>query len=105
TNDTQTIQFPTSRQSDFVVVRENTDDVVWQQSDLDSAPSTTPTTLEFAPNQIRTITTTWDQIDADGNEARVGAYEARGVIIFDGFEGNPLRTNQLGSQLERFTIN
>jgi hypothetical protein len=105
TDETQTIQFPGSRQSDFVVVRENTDDVVWQQSDDDGAPSTTPSTLEFAPNQVRTFTALWDQIDNNGDSARVGAYEARGVIIFDGFEGNPLRASQLGSPLERFTIN
>lgn len=105
TDETQRIEFPTSRQSDFVVVRENTNDVVWQQSDEDAAPSITPSTLEFAPNQVRTITTLWDQIDGNGDPARVGAYEARGVIIFDGFEDSPLRASQLGSPLERFTIN
>ncbi len=105
TDQTQRIEFPNSRQSDFVVVRENTDNVIWQQSDEEAAPSTTPSTLEFAPNQVRTITTLWDQIDGDGNEARVGAYEARGVIIFDGFDSSPLRNSQLGSPLGRFTIN
>jgi hypothetical protein len=105
TDQTQTIEFDTSRQSDFVVVRENTTGVVWQQSDGDAAPSATPSTLEFAPNQVRTITTLWDQLDNNGDRARVGAYEARGVIIFDGFDNNPLRASQLGSPLERFTIN
>lgn len=105
TNDTQTLTFDTSRQSDFVVVRESTDNVVWQQSDRDEAPSNTTSTLEFAPNQVRTITTTWDQIETDGSRVSTGAYEARGVLIFDGFDSNPLRASQLGSQLERFTIN
>jgi hypothetical protein len=36
---------------------------------------------------------------------RVGSYEARGVLVFDGFDNNPLRASQLGSQLEQFTIN
>jgi hypothetical protein len=35
----------------------------------------------------------------------VGSYEARGVLIFDGFDDHPLRASQLGSPLERFTIN
>lgn len=105
TDETQTIEFPTSRQSDFVVVRENTNNVVWQQSDEGAAPTTTPSTLEVAPNQVRTITTLWDQIDGNGDRVRVGAYEARGVVIFDGFEDSPLRASQLGSELERFTIN
>jgi hypothetical protein len=105
TDQTQTLDFDTTRQSDFVVVRENTDNVVWQLSDDSSPPANTPSTLEFAPNQVRTITTTWDQIDSNGDPARVGNYEARGVLIFDGFDDHPLRASQVGSQLEPFTIN
>jgi len=105
TDQTQTLDFDTSLQSDFVVVRDNTTDVVWRLSDRSAAPSNTPTTLEFAPGQVRTITTSWDQIDNNGDQVRVGTYEARGVLIFDGFDNNPLRASQLGSQLEQFTIN
>jgi hypothetical protein len=103
---TQTMDFTDSRTSDFVVVRENTSDVVWQLSKESAAPSPNPTTLTFAPNEIKTFTTTWDQTESgSGNQARVGAYEARGVLVFDGFDSNPLRASQRGSQLERFTIN
>lgn len=105
TDETQTVNFTTSLQSDFVVVRENTDSVVWQLSDVDAAPSPTPTTLEFAPNEVKTFTRTWNQVESDGDTARVGTYEARGVVVFDGFDERPLRASQLGSQLERFTIN
>jgi intracellular proteinase inhibitor BsuPI len=105
TDKTQTLNFDTSRQSDFVVVRSDNNDVVWQLSAVSSPASTTPSTLEFAPNQVRTITTSWNQTDSNGDQARVGTYEARGVLIFDGFDSHPLRASQLGSPLAEFTIN
>jgi hypothetical protein len=105
TNEAQTVDFTTSVQQDFVVVRENTDNIVWRLSDGAGAPTQTPTTLEFAPNETKTFTTTWNQIDNDGDRTRVGTYEARGVLTFDGFDNRPLRASQLGSPLQRFTIN
>jgi hypothetical protein len=103
---TETIDFTDSRTKDFVVVRANTDNVVWQLSKETAAPSQTPTTLTFGPNESQTFTTTWDQTDSDsGDQVRTGTYEARGVLVFDGFDSRPLRASQLGSPLERFTIN
>jgi hypothetical protein len=103
---TQTIDFTDSRTRDFVVVRANTDNVVWQLSKETAAPSQTPTTLTFGPNESQTFTTTWDQTESgSGDQVRVGTYEARGVLVFDGFDTRPLRASQLGSPLERFTIN
>ena len=64
----ETIDFTDSRTRDFVVVRENTDNVVWQLSEEEAAPSQTPTTLEFGPNEIKTFTTTWEQTDSDGGD-------------------------------------
>jgi len=103
---TETIDFTDSRTRDFVVVRANTESVVWQLSKETAAPSPTPTTLTFGPNESQTFTTTWDQTESDsGDQARVGTYEARGVLVFDGFDDHPLRASQLGSELEQFTIN
>ena len=103
---TETIDFTDSRTRDFVVVRANTDNVVWQLSKETAAPSPTPTTLTFGPNETQTFTTTWDQTESDsGDQVRTGTYEARGVLVFDGFDSRPLRASQLGSPLERFTIN
>jgi hypothetical protein len=102
----ESIDFTDSRTSDFVVVRANTDNVVWQLSKETAAPSPTATTLDFAPGETKTFTTTWDQTDSDnGDQVRTGTYEARGVLVFDGFDSRPLRASQLGSPLERFTIN
>ncbi len=103
---TETVDFDDTRTSDFVVVRSNTDNVVFQLSKETAAPSPTPGSLEFAPGESMTFTTTWDQTDSDGgDQVRTGTYEARGVLVFDGFDSNPLRASQLGSPLERFTIN
>jgi hypothetical protein len=103
---TQTIDFTDSRKQDFVVVRANTETVVWQLSKETAAPSPTPTTLTFGPNESQTFTATWNQVESDsGDQVRVGAYEARGVLVFDGFDDHPLRASQLGSELEQFTIN
>ena len=103
---TETIDFTDSRQSDFLVVRANTNNVVWQLSEESAAPAPGATTLEFAPGQTRTFTTTWDQTESDGGDpVSTGTYEARGVVVFDGFESSPLRASQLGSPLESFTIN
>ena len=103
---TETIDFTDSRSRDFVVVRANTDNVVWQLSKETAAPSPTPTTLTFGPNETQTFTTTWDQTESDsGDQVRTGTYEARGVLVFDGFDSRPLRASQLGSPLESFTIN
>jgi hypothetical protein len=102
----QTMDFTDSRTSDFVVVRANTEDVVWQLSKETAAPSPTPTTLQFGPNETKTFTTTWDQTDSgSGDQVRTGNYEARGVLVFDGFDDHPLRASQRGSPLEQFTIN
>jgi hypothetical protein len=103
---TETIEFDDSRQSDFLVVRENSSGIVWQLSEESAAPAPGPTTLEFAPGETRTFTTTWNQTDSDSDDqVRTGTYEARGVVVFDGFDNSPLRASQLGSPLERFTIN
>jgi hypothetical protein len=103
---TETIDFTDSRTRDFVVVRANTDNVVWQLSKETAAPSPTPTTLTFGPNETQTFTTTWDQTESDsGDQVRTGTYEARGVLVFDGFDTRPLRASQQGSPLESFTIN
>lgn len=103
---TQTVDFTDTRTSDFVVVRENSTSILWQLSKESAAPSPTPGTLEFAPGESMTFTTTWNQTDSSSDsQVRTGTYEARGVLVFSGFDSNPLRASQVGSPLERFTIN
>jgi Intracellular proteinase inhibitor len=103
-NNSATIDFTTSDQTDFVVVKADTKDVVWQWSKHQPAPSDTASTLEFAANQTRTFRVNWDQTDDSGNLLDRGDYQARGVVIFDGFSSNPLKDDQLGSTLARFKV-
>jgi len=99
-----TINFETSQQTDFVVVKAGSSDVVWQWSKHQPAPSETASTLQFEGNQSRTFTVDWDQTDDNGNLLDRGDYDARGVVIFDGFSNDPLKDNQLGSAPQRFKV-
>jgi hypothetical protein len=98
------VEFPTARQSDFVVVQENSSNVAWKWSDGRTFAQV-QTKLDFAAGEIKTITVTWDQVGADNLQVRAGTYEARGVLVYSNFDTNPLAENQLASTLERFTIN
>jgi hypothetical protein len=97
------VDFPSARTFDFVVVRQNTDDVVWQWSDGRTF-SQVATTLTFAPGETKTFSQTWEQRGSSGEQVRRDSYEARGVLVYAGFDTNPLRSNQLGSTLIRFDI-
>jgi hypothetical protein len=99
-----TAEFTTARESDFVVVRENTNDVVWKWSHDRTFPQVA-TTLEFAPSETKSFSVTWNQTDSNGNALQAGTYEARGALVYAGFDTSPLQANQFGSTLERFTIN
>lgn len=98
-----TIQFPTARQSDFVVVRQDTNDVIWKWS-TGRTFSQTPSELNFAAKQSLTFTFNWNQMDDNGNPVPSGDYEARGVLVYSDFDTNPLKSNPQGSTLMRFTV-
>lgn len=98
-----TVEFTSGRQSDFVVVRENTSDVVWKWS-TDQTFGTAATTLTFQAGETKTFEVDWDQVGDNDLQVPAGTYEARGVLFYDGFDTDPLKTNQLGSTLVRFTI-
>lgn len=99
------VDFTDSRSADFVVVRENTSDVVWQFSDAQTVTQTPAPTLTFQAGETKTFTATWNQLRANGSQADRGSYEARGALVFEGFDSDPLRSNQMGSSPERFSIN
>lgn len=97
------IQFPTGRQSDFVVVRQDSDEVVWKWSTGRNFAQT-QSELEFAAKQSRTFTFDWSQQDDNGNPLPSGNYEARGVLVYSDFDVSPLKPNPQGSTLLRFTV-
>jgi hypothetical protein len=98
-----TVEFSTTRQSDFVVVSRSSGNVIWKWSDGKTFDQVV-TELELAANETKTFSVTWDQTDSSGQPVPAGEYEARGVLIFEGFDLNPLQSHEMGSPLERFTI-
>ncbi len=103
TNTRQTVRFPDAQTHDFLVVNHGTVQLVWQWSEgLTFAQ--VPTDLVFEPNASKTFTLIWPGTLADGTNLRVGTYQARGVLVFPGFEDNPLAPSQLGSPLVAFTV-
>lgn len=100
-----TIEFDTGRQDDFVVLRENSDSIIWQWSKGQPPFGTSPSTLDIAAGETKTFTRTWDQLDNDRKLVRAGTYEARGALVYSNFDSSPLRSNQQASTLVRFTIN
>lgn len=98
-----TVQFPSARTSDFLVVRENSSSIVWKWSTgRDFAP--VETEIDFAAGETRTFRVSWDQTDSNGAQVGAGTYEARGVLVYEGFDSNPLGSHQMASTLERFAI-
>ena len=98
------VDFPTTRTSDFVVVGQNSDAILWQWSNLQPVFGQTLTTLTFQPDETKTFTVTWNQIGDNGIATNPGTYRARGVLVYDGFDISPLQTNNLGSTPAQFTI-
>lgn len=101
-------QFPTTRTTDFVVVRDNTSTVLWKWSNSQPVAAQTTTTLTWQPGETKTFPVTpplqWDQKDDNGVQVTPGTYEARGVLVYDGFDTNPLQVNNMGSSPVQFTI-
>jgi hypothetical protein len=98
-----TVEFPSARTADFLVVRENSSVLVWLWSQ-GRAFAQVVTEVEFAAGETKTISVSWNQTDNAGNPVAPGTYEARGVLVYEGFDANPLASDPLGSTLQRFTI-
>jgi intracellular proteinase inhibitor BsuPI len=103
TNQRQVVQFPDGQDHDFVVVDNGTSQIRWKWSQ-NMAFTQATTELTFEPNASKTYTLYWPGTLADGTQLPVGTYQARGALVFDGFRANPLAPNQMGSELETFTV-
>jgi hypothetical protein len=103
-NSEQTATFTTARTSDFVVVKDGTDNVLWQQSTGQNTTGTAASQITFAARETKTFTATWNQADNAGYQLAEGTYEVRGALVYDGFDSNPLALNETGSTPVEFTI-
>lgn len=97
------VQFDDAQIYDFVVVDSGTSRVRWRWSD-DQVFAQATQELAFEPGASRTFTVTWSgQLD-DGSQLPVGNYQARGVMVFDAYFGDPLARGEQGSPLQPFTV-
>jgi hypothetical protein len=99
----QRLQFPDAQTHDFLVVNDRTVQVRWKWSD-GQAFAQVNTELVFEPYATKTFTLYWPGTLADGIQLPPGSYQARGTLIFDGFDANPLAPSDLGSELEAFEV-
>ena len=97
------VQFADSHTFDFVIMNAGTTQVRWKWSD---GQTFTPnaTELTFEPFASKTFTVIWSGALADGSHLPVGNYQARGLLVFDGFTANPLATNEMASSLKSFSV-
>lgn len=99
-----TVQFTTTRREDFVVVRENSSNVVWKWSTARGPFPANNNELNFDAGETKTFTALWNQIGDNGVQVLPETYEARGVLFYAGFDSDPLKSNQLGSTVVRLVI-
>ena len=58
----------------------------------------------FEPDATKSFTLIWDGTLADGTHLPPGNYQARGLMVFDGYETNPLAPSELAAPLVPFTV-
>jgi hypothetical protein len=97
------VQFDDAQLYDFIAVDSGTDRLRWQWSD-DQAFAQVANEQTFEPSSSRTFSITWTGQLADGSQLPVGSYQARGVMVFDEFFGDPLAPGEMGSPLQPFTV-
>jgi len=103
TNTRQVVDFPDAQTHDFLVVNNGTVQVVWQWSEGMAFAQVT-TQLVFEPYSSKTYTLVWPGTLASGTQLGVGSYQARGMLVFPGFDANPLAPSDMASPLVPFTV-
>jgi hypothetical protein len=103
TNVQQRVRFPDAQTHDFLVTNQNATQVLWMWSD-GQAFAQVSTELLFEPYATKTFTLIWPATLTDGTQLGVGNYQARGTLVYPGFETNPLATDEMASPLEAFTV-
>ena len=84
-------------------MNQGTIQILWMWSD-GQAFAQVATELVFEPYASKTFTLVWAGTLADGTQLGVGNYQARGTLVYPGFDANPLAPNDMASMLEPFTV-
>lgn len=97
------VVFPDAQTYDFFVFDNGTSRVRWQWSD-GRAFAQVGTEIIFAPDSSQTFTAIWSGTLADGTHLPPGNYQARGLMVYPGYETNPLVPHEYASPLTPFSV-
>ena len=97
------ISFPDAQMTDYLVVNQGTTQIRWMWSE-DQSFAQVRTELVFEAFATQSFSVTWNGSLSDGTNLPPGSYEARGLLLFDGYEANPLAPSQLAAPLQPFVV-
>jgi hypothetical protein len=101
--ETMHILFSTAQQTDFLVVDAGTTQIRWMWSETqDFAMGSTE--LIFNPGETKFFTLVWDGTLVDGTHLPPGSFQARGLLVYAGYETYPLKPSEFASPLVPFTV-
>ena len=97
------LSFPDAQTTDYLVVNQGTTQIRWMWSEGQSFAQVT-TELVFEPYSTKSFSMTWNGNLSNGTNLPPGEYQARGLMVFDGYETNPLAPSELAAPLVPFTV-
>ena len=97
------ISVPDAQTTDYLVVNQGTTQIRWAWSDGQSFAQVR-TEVVFEPFASKSFSMTWNGNLSDGTNLPPGDYQARGLMVFDGYESNPLAPSELAAPLVPFTV-
>jgi hypothetical protein len=97
------LSFPDAQTTDYLVVNQGTTQIRWTWSEGQSFVQVT-TELVFEPYSTKSFSMTWNGNLSNGTNLPPGDYQARGLMVFDGYETNPLAPSELAAPLVPFTV-
>jgi hypothetical protein len=106
TDEPQTVNLASTQATDFFVFRDDQDDLLWNAGHGNAAPAVV-TPLNFAADETKVVSLTWNQEVPDGTFLARGTYDVRGAVMAVGVfapDGDPLTPHELASNLREFTV-
>jgi hypothetical protein len=99
----QTVELPSTLVHEFYVFDDNEETALWVSSD-DQTVNPVVTPLEFAANETKVMSITWNQGLGDGTFLGSGVYDVRGLVAADDVSADPDEPHELRSVLGGFEI-